>query len=54
MENEIRKTVNNIIHDRDVIKTSMNTNLEFDTNELRKYIDSVLTEVKHDRRKDNI
>ena len=46
MENEIRKTVNSIIQDKDIIKMPIDTNLEFDKKELRKYIDSVITEVK--------
>jgi hypothetical protein len=48
-ENEIRKTVNSIIQDKDNIKMPIDTNLEFDRKELRKYIDSVITEVKHNR-----
>ena len=54
MENEIRKTVNSIIQDKDIIKIPIDTNLEFDKKELRKYIDSVINEVKHERNnKDN-
>jgi RNA-binding protein YhbY len=51
MENEIRKTVNRIIQDKDIIKMPIDTKLEFDKNELRKYIDSVITEVKHEGNK---
>jgi len=46
METEIRKTVNSIIHDKDIEKTSIDANLEFDKEELRKYIDEVMTEMK--------
>ena len=46
MENEIRKTVNSIIHDKDILMMPTDTNLEFDKKELMKYIDSVITEVK--------
>lgn len=46
METEIRKTVNSIIHDKDIEKTSIGTNLEFDKEELKKYIDEVMTEMK--------
>jgi hypothetical protein len=46
MENEIRRTVNSIVHDKDIEKTSIGTNLEFDKEELRKYIDEVITEIK--------
>ena len=47
MENEIRKTVNSIIHDKDILMMPTDTNLEFDKKELMKYIDSVITEVKN-------
>jgi hypothetical protein len=53
MEYEIRKTVNSIIQDKDIIKMPIDTKLEFDKNELRKYIDSVITEVKHERNNKN-
>jgi len=46
METEIRRTVNSIVHDNDIEKTSTSTNLEFDKEELRKYIDEVITEIK--------
>lgn len=46
METEIRRTVNSIVHDNDIEKTSTGTNLEFDKEELRKYIDEVITEIK--------
>ena len=46
METEIRRTVNSIVHDKDIEKTSIGTNLEFDKEELRKYIDEVITETK--------
>ncbi len=46
MESEIRRTVNSIVHDNDIEKTSIGTNLEFDKEELRKYIDEVITEIK--------
>ncbi len=46
METEIRRTVNSIVHDNDIEKTSIGTNLEFDKEELRKYIDEVITEIK--------
>ncbi len=46
MESEIRRTVNSIVHDNDIEKTSTGTNLEFDKEELRKYIDEVITEIK--------
>ncbi len=46
METEIRRTVNSIVHDKDIEKTSIGTNLEFDKEELRKYIDEVITEIK--------
>jgi hypothetical protein len=47
METEIRRTVNSIVHDKDIEKTSIGTNLEFDKEELRKYIDEVITEIKN-------
>jgi hypothetical protein len=49
METEIRKTVNSIIHDKDIEKTSIDANLEFDKEELKKYIDEVMTEMKKRR-----
>jgi hypothetical protein len=46
MEKEIQKTVNRIVEDKDVLRKHPDMNLELDEIELKKYLDTVVKELK--------
>ena len=50
MENEIQKTVTDIIQHQNILDVERPTAIELDEMELRKYVDYVLKEVKKDGR----
>jgi hypothetical protein len=46
MEREIQKTVSNIIRDQELVDTDKETEFELDEDELKRYLDVVIKEVK--------
>lgn len=46
MENEIQKTVNRIVEDKDILRKHPNINLDLDEIELKKYLDNLVKELK--------
>jgi hypothetical protein len=51
MEKEIQKTVTKISQNMDTLEEDKKTDLELDENELKKYVDLVVREVKKENRK---
>jgi hypothetical protein len=47
MEKEIQRTVTKITRDLDTLEADKNTELQLDEDELKKYVDLVVREVKH-------
>jgi hypothetical protein len=50
MEREIQKTVSDIIRDQELMDTNKETEFELDENELKRYLDVVIKEVKRGER----
>jgi hypothetical protein len=50
MEKEIQKTVKGIVQSQDILELEKPKEIELDEQELRKYIDVVIREVKQDNR----
>lgn len=50
MEREIQKTVSDIIRDQELVDTDKETEFELDENELKRYLDVVIKEVKKGER----
>lgn len=48
MDKEIQKTVTNIFQSQDTLEMDGEIGIELDENELRKYLDVVIREVKKD------
>ena len=46
MENEIQKTVNRIVENKDILRKHPNINLQLDEIELKKYLGNVIKELK--------
>jgi hypothetical protein len=49
MENELQKTVSELVRNQNIFEREKVTRAEFDETELRKYLDQVIKEVKKDR-----
>ena len=49
MEKEIQKTVKKISEDKEIAKISSEVSFEFDENELKRYLEQVITEIKKER-----
>lgn len=50
MEREIQKTVSDIIRDQELVDTDKETEFELDEDELKRYLDVVIKEVKKGER----
>jgi hypothetical protein len=50
MENEIQKTITKIIRSQDDMNAETKVGIELDENELKRYLDVVIKEVKKDNR----